>query len=299
MSIHLPGLSRSLPQNVVSLFYLYFCLPGFCLSLSPLPNCGSGSSFSSLHFPSLSLSVRLLPVSASVSDCPCPRSLSVSVPTLFPLLTPLSFCLPHLSFLPVSFPPAVLLSSIPTSAQGPSAELHGLRRRRRSPPGLGTLEGGLEEVLASMESLSFEIEQLRRPPGTAERPGLVCKELHRSHPHLPDGEVPPLPPERGGRGIQPPAHPLPTGSAAGEYWIDPNQGCARDALRVFCNFTAGGETCLYPDKKFETVSTCVGGWEWSVEGGTGKYLTHTSPLPNPAPHQAVDWDFIFPSTDVC
>lgn len=211
-------------------------------------------------------------------------------------IPPYSFSSPHTPvFLPptslisaslsLSLPPAVLLSSIPTSAQGPSAELHGLRRRRRSLPGLGIPEGGLEEVLASMESLSFEIEQLRRPPGTAERPGLVCKELHRSHPHLPDGEVPPLPRRAGGRGIQPPAHPLPTGSAAGEYWIDPNQGCARDALRVFCNFTAGGETCLYPDKKFEIVSNCVGGWEGLVEGGARKYLTHTSPLPNPAPHQ--------------
>ena len=98
------------------------------------------------------------------------------------------FCLS----LSLSLPLAVLLSSIPTSAQGPSAELHGLRRRRRSLPGLGIPEGGLEEVLASMASLSFELEQLRRPPGTAERPGLVCKELHRSHPHLPDGEVSPL-----------------------------------------------------------------------------------------------------------
>lgn len=106
---------------------------------------------------------------------------------------------------------------------------------------MGTPEGGLEEVLASMASLSFELEQLRRPPGTAERPGLVCKELHRSHPHLPDGE----------------------------YWIDPNQGCARDALRVFCNFTAGGETCLYPDKKFETVKLA----SWSKEKPGGWYST--------------------------
>ncbi|KAH0628978.1 hypothetical protein JD844_010666 [Phrynosoma platyrhinos] len=33
-------------------------------------------------------------------------------------------------------------------------------------------------------------------------------------------------------------------SPAREYWIDPNQGCGRDAFRVFCNFTAGGETCV-------------------------------------------------------
>lgn len=40
----------------------------------------------------------------------------------------------------------------------------------------------------------------------------------------------------------------------GEYWVDPNQGCSRDSFKVYCNFTAGGETCIFPDKKSEGVS---------------------------------------------
>lgn len=42
--------------------------------------------------------------------------------------------------------------------------------------------------------------------------------------------------------------------SAGEYWIDPNQGCSRDSFKVFCNFTNGAETCLYPSKSVDTVS---------------------------------------------
>lgn len=44
-------------------------------------------------------------------------------------------------------------------------------------------------------------------------------------------------------------------TSAGEYWIDPNQGCHRDSFKVFCNFTAQGETCLFPDKRFQSVSS--------------------------------------------
>ncbi|KAF7243917.1 Collagen alpha-1(XI) chain [Varanus komodoensis] len=85
---------------------------------------------------------------------------------------------------------------------------------------------GLAEVLAALSSLRDEVEQMRCPLGTPESPARVCKELQFCHPHLTDGE----------------------------YWIDPNQGCGRDAFRVFCNFTAGGETCLFPDKRFEAFS---------------------------------------------
>lgn len=46
----------------------------------------------------------------------------------------------------------------------------------------------------------------------------------------------------------------------GEYWIDPNQGCSGDSFKVYCNFTSGGETCIYPDKKSEGVSTTLFWW---------------------------------------
>ncbi|MEJ1283782.1 collagen type V alpha 3 [Cricetulus griseus] len=136
------------------------------------------------------------------------------------------------------FPQGPLGQKGSKGSPGPPAELHGLRRRRSV---LDTPEGGLEEVVASLNSLSLELEQLQRPPGTAEHPGLICHELHHHHPHLPDGY----------------------------YWIDPNQGSSRDAFKVFCNFTAGGETCLHPDKKFEMVKLA----SWSKEKPGDWYST--------------------------
>lgn len=35
-------------------------------------------------------------------------------------------------------------------------------------------------------------------------------------------------------------------SLTGTYWIDPNIGCSADTIKVMCNFTGGGQTCLKP-----------------------------------------------------
>uniref|UniRef100_A0A8C9WZ00 Collagen, type V, alpha 3b n=1 Tax=Sander lucioperca TaxID=283035 RepID=A0A8C9WZ00_SANLU len=92
---------------------------------------------------------------------------------------------------------------------------------------------GMEEVFASLSSMKVEVEDLRNPQGTYHSPARTCKELWLLHPDLPNGE----------------------------YWIDPNQGCHRDSFKVFCNFTAQGETCLQPDKKFQSVT-----WKGEMSG---------------------------------
>ena len=46
---------------------------------------------------------------------------------------------------------------------------------------------------------------------------------------------------------------------SGLHWIDPNQGSPKDALFVFCNFSTGGETCIYPQDYKDKVITL----EWS------------------------------------
>ncbi|NXJ40837.1 CO5A1 protein, partial [Ciconia maguari] len=93
---------------------------------------------------------------------------------------------------------------------------------------------GMEEIFGSLNSLKQEIEGLRRPMGTRDNPARTCQDLQLSHPGLPDGE----------------------------YWIDPNQGCARDSFKVYCNFTAGGETCVFPSKDIQEVK--MSAWEKEV-----------------------------------
>lgn len=47
----------------------------------------------------------------------------------------------------------------------------------------------------------------------------------------------------------------------GEYWIDPNQGCSEDAIKVYCNMETG-ETCISANPAKIPIKT----W-WTGKGG--------------------------------
>uniref|UniRef100_A0A673ZV41 Fibrillar collagen NC1 domain-containing protein n=1 Tax=Salmo trutta TaxID=8032 RepID=A0A673ZV41_SALTR len=118
-------------------------------------------------------------------------------------------------------------------------------------------DDGMEEIFGSLNSLKLEIEQMKHPLGTQGNPARTCKDLQLCHPDFPDGE----------------------------YWIDPNQGCSRDSFKVHCNFTAGGESCIYPDKKSE--GTRLTSWvkeipgSWFSEFKRGKLLSYVDAEGNP------------------
>jgi len=109
---------------------------------------------------------------------------------------------------------------------------------------------GMEDIFGSLNNLKQDIERMKYPMGTQNNPARTCKDLQLCHPEFPDGE----------------------------YWIDPNQGCSGDSFKVYCNFTAGGETCIYPDKKSNGVR--ISSWpkeapgSWFSEFKRGKILSY-------------------------
>ncbi|EPQ15332.1 Collagen alpha-1(XI) chain [Myotis brandtii] len=134
---------------------------------------------------------------------------------------------------------------------------------------------GMEEIFGSLNSLKQDIEHMKFPMGTQTNPARTCKDLQLSHPDFPDGKSVTRDQAQVRRLSAPgrvSAHSFSlsvnTVSARtckdlqlshpdfpdGEYWIDPNQGCSGDSFKVYCNFTSGGETCIYPDRKSEGLS---------------------------------------------
>jgi len=64
--------------------------------------------------------------------------------------------------------------------------------------------------------LENEIDNIKYPIGSKKHPATTCSEIYENVENPTDGY----------------------------YWIDPNRGCIADAIYVFCNFTASGETCI-------------------------------------------------------
>lgn len=75
------------------------------------------------------------------------------------------------------------------------------------------------DMYSSIYSMRQELDRIRKPVGTRENPVRTCRDLYFGHPHFKDGW----------------------------YWIDPNLGMPDDAVYVYCNMTAEGETCVFPD----------------------------------------------------
>lgn len=101
------------------------------------------------------------------------------------------------------------------------------------------------EVDTTLKSLSQQIENIRSPEGSRKNPARTCRDLKMCHSDWKSGECLSRGPE-GGPTFPVLASPLTTPYySTGEYWIDPNQGCTLDAIKVFCNMETG-ETCVYP-----------------------------------------------------
>ena len=74
-------------------------------------------------------------------------------------------------------------------------------------------------VYTDIYNMRIELEKIKKPTGTRSNPARTCQDLHYGHPQIKDGY----------------------------YWIDPNLGMVDDAVKVYCNMSAGGETCVSPD----------------------------------------------------
>ncbi|TRZ04437.1 hypothetical protein DNTS_016090 [Danionella cerebrum] len=179
----------------------------------------------------------------------------------------------------------------PPGAPGPAGDIiqslpiQSSKKSRRSPDtqgdeAAGTVDygtEGMEDVFGSLNTLKQDIERMKFPLGTQDNPARTCKDLQLSQPDFPDGET-----ERNKAELK---NKNETKSElrhvfviAGYYWIDPNMGCIGDAFKVYCNFTAGGETCIYPDKKSSGVR--ISNWpkespgSWFSEFKRGKILSY-------------------------
>lgn len=85
---------------------------------------------------------------------------------------------------------------------------------------LALLESVVERMFIDIDSLRTDVDTVFAPTGHRESPAQSCRDIYRMHPEYIDGW----------------------------YWIDPNQGMAKDAIQVWCNMSSEAQTCVYPRK---------------------------------------------------
>lgn len=94
----------------------------------------------------------------------------------------------------------------------------------------------LVTVYTDIYNMRIELEKIKKPIGTRNSPARTCQDLHYGHPQIKDGF----------------------------YWIDPNLGMPDDAVKVWCNMEAGGQTCVSPDVHASRMPNIP--WRKSTEG---------------------------------
>ncbi|KAL3278655.1 hypothetical protein HHI36_016192 [Cryptolaemus montrouzieri] len=98
------------------------------------------------------------------------------------------------------------------------------------------------DMYNSIYTMRIDLERYKKPLGMKDNPAKTCKDLHYAHPEFKDGW----------------------------YWIDPNAGMVHDAIHVFCNLTAQGETCIYPDNHTINMPNIP----WSREGSKNDWYSN-------------------------
>lgn len=115
-------------------------------------------------------------------------------------------------------------------------------------------------VHATLKTLSGHLQNLRSPDGSKMNPAKTCQDIKQCYPQ----------------------------KQSGEYWIDPNQGSTKDAIKVFCNMESG-ETCVaanpanIPRKAWWTKSTPTVNkpvWFGDMNSGTRLRYGNSEEQPN-------------------
>merc|ERR1711936_822437 len=132
-------------------------------------------------------------------------------------------------------PPDILFQRDAPAPSRPKREARGDAISERSRPQKDS-DVDLITVYTDIYNMRIELEKIKKPTGSRNNPARTCQDLHFGHPQIKDGF----------------------------YWIDPNLGMVDDAVKVYCNMSAGGETCVAPDLHASRMPNIP--WRKSTEG---------------------------------